>query len=54
MKTHNADNVETLANDVVDGWDMDTLIDYATTALVNYYMNNEAAFHKDCEGYYDE
>lgn len=53
MVNHTVDNVEKLAHDVVDGWDMDTLIGYAETALTNHYMNDEEAFHNEWAELYE-
>jgi len=47
MSQHTADNVEKLAQEVVDEWDMDTLIDYAVQQLTNHYMNDENSFIED-------
>ena len=44
---HNSDNVELLAKKIVGYWDLETLLDYATTNLSNHYMNDVEAFEND-------
>lgn len=53
MAEHNADNVEKLASDIVEDWDMNTLIDYAVTSLTNHYMKNEEEFQEEWEDFYE-
>lgn len=50
---HTTENVERLASDIVADWDMDTLIEYAVVNLTNHYMENEEAFHKEWEDFYE-
>jgi hypothetical protein len=44
------DNMEQLARDVVDSWDMDTLVSMAVeTLIMNYGLDKEAFEHDvDC------
>ena len=51
---HNADNVETLASDIVQSWDLDDLIQYAVTNLTDHYMENEREFHEEWSDFYGE
>lgn len=50
---HTAENVEKLAGDIVEGWDMDDLINYAVATLTNHYMNDEEYFHNEWSEFYD-
>jgi len=54
MSEHTTENVEQLASDIVEGWDLDDLIQYALTQLTNHYMENEEEFHEEWSEFYDE
>ena len=54
MPEHTDENVEQLAGDIVEEWDLDDLIQYAVTQLTNYYMENEEEFHEEWSEFYDE
>ena len=51
---HTTENVEKLAHDIVEGWSLDDLIDYAFTNLSNHYMNNEEDFKEEWSEFYYE
>lgn len=48
---HNVDNVEELAQRIVEDWDLETLQAYAESQLANHYMDNEQSFHNDWDYY---
>lgn len=37
MSTYNDDDLETAVDNYVNGWDMDTLIEYASDRLYDYF-----------------
>ena len=43
----NEDNREKLAEEVVDSWDMDCLLEYARTSLVVQYRDEDEDFQRD-------
>ena len=47
MIQRTVDNVEKLAREVVDSWDMDTLISMAIETLIMNYHNDEYLFDED-------
>lgn len=51
---HISDNVEKLVNDIVEGWDLDDLKQYAINNMTNHYMENEDEFHEEWSDFYDE
>ena len=44
---NNEDNREKLAEEVVDSWDMDCLLEYARTSLVVQYRDEDEDFQRD-------
>lgn len=44
---YNRENCRKLAQEVVEGWDMDTLLNFAVDTLESAYRNNSDAFHSD-------
>ena len=46
----NDDVCERLANYIVDGWDMETLVDYAITTLAAFFYDNKEAVIKEMQG----
>ena len=44
---NNEDNREKLAEEVVDSWDMDCLLEYARTSLVVQYRYEDEDFQRD-------
>ena len=46
-------NIEKLAGDVLDGWDMDTLQCYALDRLIEAYTENKQLFNDDVELMYN-
>ena len=40
---------ERLANYIVDGWDMETLVDYAITSLAAFFSDNKEAVIKEMQ-----
>jgi hypothetical protein len=51
---HNADNVEKLAEHIVESWDLETLQSYALANLANFYMNHEDAFQREWEEEFED
>jgi len=45
----NDDICERLANYIVDGWDMETLVDYAITSLAAFFIDNKEALIKEMQ-----
>lgn len=54
MIEHNEENVVRLVEDIVEGWDLSDLIQYAVTQLTRHYMENEEEFHEEWSEFYDE
>lgn len=48
---HTRENCEKLANEVVDWWDMDTLIGYAVEMLTEAYLKDKASFDTDVKDF---
>ena len=46
---YNKENIEKLANDVVEGWDMGDLMAYAVYRLKEGYNNDINLFNNDVE-----
>lgn len=46
---YNKENCRKLAIFVVDGWDMDTLLNFAVDTLEEAYKHNSDSFHDDVE-----
>ena len=44
---HNADNIETLAQKVVDDMDLDDLMAVALETITNNYLEDEELFNED-------
>ena len=44
---NNEDNREKLAEEVVDSWDMECLLEYARTSLVVQYRDEDEDFQRD-------
>ena len=49
MVENNIENREKLAGEVVDSWDMDTLIDFAKQELMLNYSVSDEDFQRDWE-----
>ena len=43
------DNIEKLAKEVVDSWDMETLVGFAITRLCCDYKQSKSLFEEDVE-----
>jgi hypothetical protein len=54
MRKYNNENMEKLAEEVVNSWDMDTLMNYALQQLVSAYENDITLFNSDCGLMYGE
>lgn len=54
MTEHTTENIEKLASAVVEGWDMDTLVEYAYTNLVNYYLAYQEEFFEEFNEFFGE
>jgi hypothetical protein len=46
---HNKENCRKLAQEVVEGWEMDTLLNFAVDTLEASYIHNSDCFHDDVE-----
>ncbi len=49
MVKHNRENMKKVANKIVDGWDMDTLVNFAKDSLIETYKKDKKAFAEACE-----
>lgn len=47
MSKHTKENCRTLAREVIEGMELDTLIEHATEQLEDVYRQNEIAFNGD-------
>jgi len=47
MVDHTADNIETLAQQVVEDMELDDLLAYAVQQMENHYLNDEESFIED-------
>lgn len=54
MIENNEDNREKLAREIIEGWDLDTLIDTAVDNLCEHYKENPNEFKREWEQYYPE
>ena len=54
MIVYNDENCKRLANNIVDGMDLETLLSLAVDLLSERYKKNEEAFRQDIEHYYVE
>lgn len=48
-----SEKIEKMCHDIVDAWDMDTLIDYARTSLIAHYIDNPEEAAEQYEEFYD-
>jgi len=46
---YNDENIEKLAQEVIDSWDMSTLMNMALKKLINDYKEDEELFNLDVE-----
>ena len=44
---NNVDNCEKLAEEVVDSWDMECLLEYAQSGLIASYIDDDELFQTD-------
>ena len=51
---HDDENIKRLSVVVVDGWDQETLIQFAIDKLVEAYEADKEAFDNDCKAHEDE
>ncbi len=49
MVKHNQENIEKVAGKIVDGWDIDTLVNFAKDSLIETYKKDKKAFEESCE-----
>ncbi len=49
MVKYNQENMEKVAGKIVDGWDMDTLTNFAKFSLIITYKKDKKAFEEACE-----
>jgi len=50
---HNDDNIEKLSREVVESWDMDTLLSYAIERLEDFYKENPDDFNAEWENMFE-
>lgn len=44
---HTEENIEKLSRNIVDSWDMDTLLNYAIERLSDFYKKNKEDFYAE-------
>ncbi len=50
---HNMENIEKLSKEVVDSWEMDTLLNYAIERLSDFYRENPDDFKDEWENMFE-
>ena len=49
---HTEENIRKLAEECVEFWDMDCLVDFAVSRLISDYKGDKELFPSGLEGYY--
>ena len=49
---HTNDNCQQLASDIVEAWDLDSLIEFAVCTLEDRFQNDTEAFWREWQDFY--